>query len=116
MQRPETKCVQNAVPGFAPVGEEDCLHLNVFVPGDGGVGDREVPHGPALPVLVYLHGGGFVYGSASERENGPEFFMRHNNTILVTLNYRLGALGEETPRSGGRIVSTIRSTVHCDAM
>ncbi|XP_049957254.1 cholinesterase-like [Schistocerca serialis cubense] len=73
-------CVQNTGDG-----SEDCLYLNVFVPG--------VPEeGAGLPVLFWVHGGGFVYGSGSDQEYGPDFLMSYG-VILVTINYRLGPLG-----------------------
>ncbi|XP_049851783.1 esterase FE4-like [Schistocerca gregaria] len=68
------------------VGNEDCLYLNVYtpqrVPGDGG----------RLAVMVWLHGGGFVWGSGSADCYGPDVLM-HAAIVLVTLNYRLGVLG-----------------------
>uniref|UniRef100_A0A0K2TJB1 Carboxylic ester hydrolase n=1 Tax=Lepeophtheirus salmonis TaxID=72036 RepID=A0A0K2TJB1_LEPSM len=64
------------------IGDEDCLFLNIFVPKE-----RKVP----LPVMVFIHGGGFKQGESSEY--GPDYFMNKNNVILVTINYRLGALG-----------------------
>jgi len=66
-----------------PVAREDCLTLNVFRPF--GV------DGP-LPVMVFIHGGGFVAGTA----NDPLFDgarLAQAGLILVTVNYRLGALG-----------------------
>lgn len=78
-----SKCVQLALPAMKPEGAEDCLYLNVYT--------RWL--GPAkLPVMVYIHGGGFVYGSGTSAENGPEFLVFHD-VVLVTLNYRLGAFG-----------------------
>ncbi|XP_049958879.1 pyrethroid hydrolase Ces2e-like isoform X7 [Schistocerca serialis cubense] len=66
-------------------GSEDCLYLNVFVPG--------VPEeGAGLPVLFWVHGGGFVVGSGSDQEHGPDFLVSYG-VILVTINYRLGPLG-----------------------
>lgn len=47
-------------------------------------------HQPLLPVLIYIHGGGFYQGSSSE--NCPNYLL-DNDMILVTLNYRLGPLG-----------------------
>lgn len=43
-----------------------------------------------LPVLVYIHGGAFAFSSGNDY--GPKYFM-DQNVILVTFNYRLGALG-----------------------
>ncbi|MDN4985266.1 carboxylesterase family protein [Bradyrhizobium sp. WYCCWR 13022] len=66
-----------------PAAREDCLTLNVFRPF--GV------DGP-LPVMVFVHGGGFVRGTA----NDPLFDgsrLAQAGLIVVTVNYRLGALG-----------------------
>lgn len=46
------------------------------------------------PVMVYIHGGGFFSGSASPLLAGPEYFMDNGEVILITMAYRLGALGE----------------------
>jgi para-nitrobenzyl esterase len=63
--------------------DEDCLTLNVHRPtGSDG----------RLPVMVWIHGGGFALGSGSEPVyNSPELVER--GVVLVTLNYRLGRLG-----------------------
>ena len=63
---------------------EDCLNLNVFVPGGGELTN--------LPVMVWIHGGAYVGGSGGDYYYGPEFMM-DEGIILVTINYRLGALG-----------------------
>lgn len=64
---------------------EDCLFLNVFTPEDVKAGDN-------LPVLVYIHGGGFSGGCAHEKHfDCPRW--AHKNIIGVTLNYRLGPMG-----------------------
>lgn len=49
---------------------------------------------PLLPVMVFIHGGGFFSGSAGPQITGPEYFMDNGEVILVTMAYRLGALGE----------------------
>ena len=64
---------------------ENCLFLNVFVPGDN-------LNASGRPVMVWVHGGGFVIGSGGDYYFGPEFLM-DQDIILVTINYRLGALG-----------------------
>ena len=64
---------------------EDCLFLNVFAPEDAKPGD-------ALPVLVYIHGGGFTGGCGHEKHfDGPVWPAM--GVIGVTLNYRLGPMG-----------------------
>ena len=64
---------------------EDCLFLNVFIPCDAREGDK-------LPVLVYIHGGGFTGGCGHEKHfDGPVWPTK--GVIGVTLNYRLGPMG-----------------------
>ncbi len=63
-------------------GSEDCLFLNVSVP-------RHAHLLSFLPVVVHLHGGGNIYG---EGRQDPSAFVERG-VIVVTLNYRLGALG-----------------------
>ena len=62
---------------------EDCLFLNVFAP--------HPPSGGRLPVFVWLHGGGFITG-ASDIYQG-DVLAAEGRVVVVTLNYRLGALG-----------------------
>ena len=64
---------------------EDCLFLNIFTPDTAKPGD-------GLPVLVYIHGGGFTGGCGHEKHfDEPVWPMK--GVIGVTLNYRLGPLG-----------------------
>ncbi len=68
----------------APQGE-DCLSLNIWAPSG-------TEPGAAKPVLVWLHGGAYVLGSASQ----PLYDGRRlaaAEVVVVTVNYRLGALG-----------------------
>ncbi|XP_037897614.1 esterase B1 isoform X1 [Glossina fuscipes] len=68
-------------------GNEDCLFLNVFT--------SKVPKGdynPQMPVMVWLHGGGYSFGSGNTFLYGPDYLVAEN-VVLVTLNYRLGPLG-----------------------
>ncbi|XP_017090713.1 esterase B1 [Drosophila bipectinata] len=65
-------------------GSEDCLYLNVYA--------KKVESPQPLPVMVWIYGGGFQIGGASREIYGPDYFMKHD-VILVTLNYRVGALG-----------------------
>jgi para-nitrobenzyl esterase len=45
------------------------------------------------PVMVYIHGGGFYLGSGNAEMHGPGRMMNTGEVVLVTMNYRLGALG-----------------------
>ncbi|KAJ0179122.1 hypothetical protein K1T71_004834 [Dendrolimus kikuchii] len=66
-------------------GSIDCLHLNVFVPSTANSRNR-------LPVLVWIHGGGFNGGAKSVDNYGPSYFIKQE-IILVTVNYRVGPYG-----------------------
>ncbi|XP_049801482.1 esterase FE4-like [Schistocerca nitens] len=82
-------CIQYNLIVRQLVGSEDCLYLNVYTP--------QVPSGDddsttKLPVMVWLHGGGFVEGSGTAAAHGPDFLV-DSGVILVTVNYRLGVLG-----------------------
>lgn len=68
----------------AATGDENeaCLYLNVYTPGTEG----------ARPVMVWLHGGGFVTGSGGPAYDGTNL-ARRGDVVVVTLNHRLGALG-----------------------
>ena len=63
---------------------EDCLTLNVWTP-------RLAPQAPA-PVMVYIHGGGFTLG-ASSQELYDGYALARDGVVVVSMNYRLGALG-----------------------
>ncbi|XP_045127765.1 juvenile hormone esterase-like [Portunus trituberculatus] len=80
---PIPKCPQlsSRVPG-AIDGQEDCLYLNVYTPK---------PYESNLPVMVYIHGGAFLVSSAGE--GGSPAPLMQKDIVLVTMNYRLGALG-----------------------
>lgn len=64
--------------------DEDCLFLNVWRPA--GI-DRP------LPVMVWLHGGAYTFGSGSQPLYDGKRMAVHGEVIVVTLNYRIGALG-----------------------
>ena len=69
---------------------EDCLHLNVWAPlsSNGAV----YPNG-TLAVMVFIHGGGFIFGSATTNLYDGTKLSLNTQTVVVTLNYRLGVLG-----------------------
>jgi len=64
---------------------EDCLYLNVYSPA-------EAKQGSKLPVMVWIHGGGFLAGAGSEpRYTNPALVAK--GVVVVTLNYRLNVFG-----------------------
>ena len=76
---------------------ENCLYLNVYAP------KHTKTNAGSLPVMVYIHGGVFVWGESNDYD--PAGLVQHG-VIVVTMNYRLGALGflahpGLTDRSGG---------------
>ena len=63
---------------------EDCLYLNVWTPARPGT--------ERLPVMVWIYGGGFQAGSASEpRQDGEK--LAGKGVVVVSFNYRLGVFG-----------------------
>ncbi|XP_060525791.1 venom carboxylesterase-6-like [Cylas formicarius] len=72
------------VPGNSNTENEDCLFLHVYTPR---ISDT------LLPVMFFIHGGGFVEGASGRNGRyGPDFFMEYD-VVLVTINYRLGPFG-----------------------
>lgn len=84
-------CVQKTSPMLSMPGmalgapmSEDCLYLNVWTPA-------KKPAEP-LPVMVWIHGGGYLWGSGSQAMyDGADLARR--GVVAVTINYRLGLLG-----------------------
>lgn len=66
---------------------EDCLFLNIFVPRSV---DFSEPVRRPLPVMVWIHGGDFIAGSASKPIYDGRFISNFTNTVVVNLEYRLG--------------------------
>ena len=81
-----TTCPQIILGALYPPSDEDCLYLNVHVP------DNVTDDGGLLPVMVWIHGGGFLSGDGRPTSFGPQYFMAHE-VIIITINYRLGPLG-----------------------
>ncbi|MCI4656206.1 carboxylesterase/lipase family protein [Cryobacterium zhongshanensis] len=66
---------------------EDCLTINVMRPA--AVHRRRL----GLPVMVFIHGGGYSVGSSQDFTGRGERFVRSGHVVYVSFNYRLGALG-----------------------
>jgi len=64
--------------------DEDCLRLNLWAPAAPA---------PPRPVMVWLHGGAFQTGTAAGPAYDGARLARHAGVLVVTLNYRVGALG-----------------------
>jgi carboxylesterase type B len=81
---------------------EDCLFLNVYTPGSGVVATP----GGGLPVVVWIHGGGYIEGAASEF-NGANLITESNHSVIsVLVQYRLGLFGflpGEAVKEGGAL-------------
>ncbi|WNG88680.1 carboxylesterase family protein [Mycobacterium sp. ITM-2016-00317] len=67
--------------------DEDCLNLNVWTPPADSAGEPTAPK----PVMVWIHGGSFVAGSGGIYDSRR--LVSRGDIVVVTLNYRLGALG-----------------------
>jgi len=77
----ETMKFLNDCPSYK---SEDCLYLNVWSPGaDGG----------KRPVMVWIHGGSFAFGSGSSPMYDGASFAEKGDVVVVTVNYRLGVFG-----------------------
>ena len=82
--------IADSCPQFTPplnvlIGEEDCLYLNVWAP------ENKPNH--ALPVMVWIHGGGFTAGRAAYTREDGQRLAAHTASIVVAMNYRLGVFG-----------------------
>jgi para-nitrobenzyl esterase len=70
--------------GPKPVISEDALYLNVWTPA---CDDKR------RPVMLWIHGGAFIWGSADTPWYDGTNFARHGDVVVVTINYRLGPFG-----------------------
>ena len=82
----QTACGNGAGVG-QPAGQEDCLALNVSTPISSW------PPSPALPVMIFIHGGSFVTGCTAEPLSNSLRLSQNGNVVVVTIQYRLGLLG-----------------------
>lgn len=79
---------------------EDCLHLNVWVP------EKAMKPGAKQPVLVWIHGGGFTFGSANQWEYNGAVLAATTDVVVVAMNYRLSILGfmsANSPEAPGNV-------------
>ncbi|XP_028174819.1 juvenile hormone esterase-like [Ostrinia furnacalis] len=73
---------------------EACIHANIHVPIDAlPDNDTDTNGTVGLPILVFVHGGGWVCGSGDADFNGPEYMMVSKGVIVITFNYRLDVIG-----------------------
>src|SRR5216684_714853 len=82
-RRPELRTILGP-PDTTQEGE-DCLTLNVWTPGLGGGGKR--------PVMVWLHGGAFAYGSGNRAVTEGASLARRGDVVVVSVNHRLNIFG-----------------------
>lgn len=97
---PSPACPQPASPlleqmfggGFGGLGEDEaCQRLSVTLPGE--VTAESVQSGERLPVMVFLHGGSYVYGAADVPVHDPAALVAEQGVIVVGVTYRLGVFG-----------------------
>ena len=81
---PQPEIQLQAMSMDAEVQGEDCLRLNVWTP--------TTDVGAKLPVMVWIHGGAYLFGSGSAPGNQGHTFSR-DGVVFVSFNYRLGAIG-----------------------
>ncbi|MDQ7880318.1 carboxylesterase/lipase family protein [Microbacterium sp. QXD-8] len=74
-------------PSVVIAADEDCLTVNVHAPIWDDHGSNP------LPVMVYIHGGGYSVGSSRDFSGQGEGFVRDGHVVYVSFNYRLGPLG-----------------------
>jgi len=75
---------ERLIGGTPGAQSEDCLYLNIWTPSPGGA---------KRPVLVWIHGGAFVTGAGSLGAYNGKYLAARGDVVVVTINYRLGALG-----------------------
>ena len=84
-------CPQTGLLSMEENQNEDCLSLNIWGPADdSGLFFKD---GTARPVMVWIHGGGFVQGSGSFPLYNGARLAKRGDVLVITLNYRLGVFG-----------------------
>jgi para-nitrobenzyl esterase len=81
---PVNRLIRGVIGAAGSRQSQDCLYLNVWTPkADRG----------RRPVMVWIHGGAFILGSGSTALYSGERLANRGDVVVVTINYRLGALG-----------------------
>lgn len=92
-QQPQNSYFEDSIrivwPGFTweKDSSEDCLYLNIFAPGNNVTNTSEL-----YPVIMFIHGGSYVYGTTARHTTPGEVLPRWG-VVLVTIQYRLGPFG-----------------------
>ncbi|QIA26625.1 carboxylesterase/lipase family protein [Thermaerobacter sp. PB12/4term] len=81
--QPDDRLISNITGGGTLPQDEDCLYLNIWSPSPQG----------RRPVLVWIHGGAYLTGAGFIPWYDGSSFAREGDVVVVTINYRLGALG-----------------------
>nr|WP_246308764.1 carboxylesterase family protein [Kineosphaera limosa] len=86
--QPPVEFLDEVLGGFSSVSghDEHCQRLSVTMPGD-------VRPGEALPVMVWVHGGSYVFGAGDVGCMDPAPLVREQRVVVVTVTYRLGLFG-----------------------
>ncbi|XP_044515651.1 liver carboxylesterase-like [Gracilinanus agilis] len=84
IEREISKTVTNHSEIISLKNSEDCLYLNIYTSADLATKTK-------LPVMVWIHGGAFLEGSASSRDG--TYLSALENVVVVTIQYRLGIFG-----------------------
>ncbi|XP_072929597.1 juvenile hormone esterase-like [Epargyreus clarus] len=100
IMKPENTAVTEAcihanihVPMYAlPESRQDRMFHEFRPPHYAGVGDDDAAKTPGLPIIVFVHGGGFGFGSGDTDLYGPEYLIGED-VIIITFNYRLNVFG-----------------------
>ncbi len=91
---PQTPQFRNKKVGYA--GQEDALWLNVVIPRGRAtnVGHEGINPQARRPIVIFIHGGSNIHGSAADPLYSGEHFAAATDSIVVTVNYRLGMFGQ----------------------
>jgi len=81
---PVNRMIRSLIGAAGSRQSQDCLYLNVWTPKCDGA---------RRPVMVWIHGGAFILGSGSTALYAGERLATRGDVVVVTINYRLGALG-----------------------